>query len=76
MTQEYWQEPIPTECEICHAELGEGKIGVFVDGKTKLGPWGIMCPRCHAIHGVGLGTGKGQRYMVVPGGSLWIKVEG
>lgn len=34
------------------------------DGATKLGPWANMCPQCFAIHGVGLGTGRGQRLVV------------
>lgn len=34
----------------------------FVDGKTKMGPWATMSPESYKQHGVGLGTGKGQRY--------------
>jgi hypothetical protein len=35
---------------------------VFVDGKLAGGPWAIMCVLCHLAFGVGLGTGKGQKY--------------
>lgn len=49
---------LPINCDLCHSKLQDG----FIDGKTKRGPWGIMCKRCHGIYGVGLGTGKGQRY--------------
>lgn len=35
-----------------------------VDGRTSTGQWANMCGRCHDAHGVGLGTGKGQRLIV------------
>jgi len=35
---------------------------VFIDGATSFGPWGIMCPSCHAQYGMGLGGGRGQKY--------------
>lgn len=48
----------------------------FIDGKTIYGPWGIMAGgQSFATHGVGLGTGKGQRYAKQPDGR-WKKVEG
>ena len=53
-----WGGVKPTECQICGEALTEG----WIDGRTKEGPWGNMCPKCHAIHGVGIGLGKGQRY--------------
>ena len=57
-----WLGPIPTKCDIC-----EGKISsAFVDGRTTHGPWAIMCPECHRVHGNGLGTGRGQRYQYSP----------
>ena len=31
------------------------------DGKTRDGPWAYMCERDFKIHGIGLGTGMGQR---------------
>lgn len=34
----------------------------FVDGKTTRGPWALMCPAAFREFGIGLGTGKGQKY--------------
>lgn len=45
-------------CDICKRSLDAG----FVDGATRGGPWALMCLQCHRLHGVGLGTGRGQRY--------------
>ena len=47
----------------------------FVDGKTYHGPWAIMVPVSFAIHGVGMGPGRGQRYRLQKNG-MWLKVEG
>ena len=44
-------------CDIC----GEAQ-NWFVDGKTKAGPWAIMCPLHFDMYGIGLGLGKGQKY--------------
>lgn len=51
------------KCDICEESLNwiQNKQW-FVDGKLKQGPWALMCPRCFEMHGVGLGTGKGQKY--------------
>jgi len=35
---------------------------IFIDGRTKVGMWAIMCTDCHAEYGVGLGIGRGQAY--------------
>lgn len=35
------------------------------DGKTIIGPWAYMCQNCFESHGVGLGTGRGQKLEVV-----------
>lgn len=53
-----WIGTKPTHCDVCHRELRKE----FIDGKTTMGPWAIMCSRCHKSHGVGLGTGRGQKY--------------
>lgn len=39
----------------------------YADGKTITGPWANMCGSHFEAHGVGLGTGKGQR-LVLAGG--------
>lgn len=50
-------------CDICHRDCGD----TVVDGRTGYGSlWATMCLDCHAVHGAGLGIGKGQRYDVVP----------
>lgn len=54
------------ECDIClnfHYKTTDlTKEEFFVDGKTQMGPWALMCPRCFKLYGVGIGTGKGQKY--------------
>lgn len=56
----------PPECDIClnfHYKTTDlTKEEFFVDGKTQMGPWALMCPRCFKLYGVGLGTGRGQKY--------------
>jgi hypothetical protein len=47
----------------------------FVDGKTVMGPWASMAPESFRIFGVGLGNGRGQRYVKQADGR-WLKVEG
>jgi len=51
-----------SECDICGADISVGKCEFFVDGKTKQGPWALMCPDCLMVHGVGIGYGVGQMY--------------
>lgn len=53
-----WQSKEPFKCDIC----SQKPKGHFIDGKTKFGPWGIMCPNCHSLFGCGLGLGRGQKY--------------
>ena len=65
-----WMGAPPQACDICKCGLAH----TFVDGKTVRGPWGIMCLKCHGAHGVGLGTGRGQRYVFV--GTRFVKEEG
>ena len=57
-------------CDFCHKEI----TGALYDGKTCFGPWATMCPACWAENGVGLGTGRGQKYEMHDG--KLIKVEG
>lgn len=46
------------KCDICGAEAA-------YDGKTTMGPWAYMCQEDFKWHGVGLGTGLGQRLVLV-----------
>lgn len=57
-----WLSPRPLACELCGAKII--KQNHFIDGKTTSGPWAIMCMACFFINGVGLGSGRGQRYDV------------
>lgn len=67
----YWRSEPPMNCDIC-----KGKInGDFIDGKTIDGPWAILCPTCHTIHGIGFGTGRGQQYTRIEG-NLFQKTNG
>ena len=58
------------DCDLCQAQADSGrrpKDNVFkakYDGKTRMGPWANMCPAHFQEHGVGLGTGKGQRLVL------------
>lgn len=63
-----WMSTMPERCDICHNSL---KSKPFVDGRTAGGPWATMCEQCHKRYGVGLGTGKGQKY-----NAEGIKIEG
>jgi hypothetical protein len=50
----------------CDIHTGQGTPGVPAeyDGKTTAGPWANMCGPCFGTHGIGLGTGRGQRLVV------------
>ena len=50
-------------CDICLSN-GDALVPARYDGKTTSGPWAFMCGTHFALHGVGLGTGRGQRLLV------------
>lgn len=64
-------------CDICTHVHGLGDLAnpAKYDGKTTSGPWANMCDYCFRSHGVGLGTGRGQRLVLTtcsgdkPGGA-------
>ncbi len=66
-----WRGDKPTECQICRGPITDA----FIDGKIDLGPWGIMCPKCHTNHGCGLGTGCGQLYTLRTRGFVKAQIE-
>lgn len=66
----YWTGPVPAL-----DDFGAPIRDVFVDGKTFAGPWAIMAPMSHALYGVGLGTGRGQKYEKQSDGR-WLKIAG
>lgn len=61
----------PTQCDLCQRPITKD----FVDGRTQRGPWGNLCLGCHRSEGVGLGTGKGQKYERNDAGD-YVKVAG
>ena len=66
-----WLGVIPKKCDCC----GRAITDKFVDGRTKLGPWSLMCLDCHDKIGVGLGLGKGQLYALGDQGWDLVKAE-
>lgn len=73
-TEKTWEGSPITNCDLCHLPI----VKEFVDGKTVYGPWAILCPSCHRAKGVGIGTGKGQRYKArrINDEEKWVKFEG
>ena len=69
--KKYWLGSIPDKCDICGSKLTHKMI----DGRTSSGQWGLLDLKCHASHGVGLGTGKGQLYEKQADGQ-WLKIQG
>lgn len=65
----FWRGSPPVHCDVCSLPLTD----TFVDGKTIFGPWGKLCLNCHGNVGVGLGTGKGQKYKRDPENNVWYK---
>ena len=66
-----WFGDKPTMCDICKDPI----TTFFVDGRTKMGPWGNMDRKCFVQYGVGVGTGLGQAYELQSNGE-WHKVQG
>ena len=48
-------------CDFC---FGEDLCAARYDGKTKQGSWANMCEQHFKVHGVGLGTGRGQKLLL------------
>ena len=74
----------PDSCDLCQRPI-EAKnaldpdlVGTteFYDAKTKMGPWGNLCPTCFKTHGISLGTGLGQHYVYSPDEEAFVKTEG
>ena len=53
-----WMGQVPRECDLCDVPL----VDFWIDGRTMFGSWANMCIPCHEHMGMGLGTGKGQKY--------------
>ena len=67
-----WQGETPPACDLCGARTENE----FIDGATHIGLWAFMCPACFSRNGVGLGTGRGQRYKRESESAPFAKVEG
>jgi hypothetical protein len=52
----------PVECDFCKSAGKE--VEATYDGKTVHGPWAYMCDLHFGQHGIGLGTGRGQKLIV------------
>jgi len=50
-------------CDVCKLN-GDDSVPAQYDGKTKSGPWANMCVTHFTLHGTGLGTGKGQKFVL------------
>lgn len=51
-------------CDLCRHGNGHRDKPALYDGKTKMGTWAYMCQRCFIDWGVGLGLGKGQKFII------------
>lgn len=70
-----WVGEAPTHCDLCKQRL----LHSFVDGRTRMGPWAIMCPTCRLNYGpLELGPGRGQKYERRGEGptTRWVKTAG
>lgn len=60
MKNKRWLSPYE-KCDICGEQI-KGVAEFFVDGKTEMGPWALMCPKCFEKYGIKIGYGVGQKY--------------
>lgn len=68
----YWIGEVPMLCDLCHKAIKT----TFIDGATDFGPWANMDLACHRMHGLGLGSDRGQMYRLQSETGRWLKVEG
>lgn len=57
-----WFGDVPAACELCKKPMTGN---VFFDAVVRVHTrnlWALVCETCHRHFGVGLGTGKGQKY--------------
>lgn len=66
----YWNAPVPQR-DFAGDEICE----IFIDGKTRLGPWGLMTPKTFTRYGLGFGVGRGQMYIKQSDGR-WMQDDG
>ena len=53
-----WTGDLSHGCDICKRPFGR----FMYDARTVQGRWGNLDDSCFIMHGVGLGTGQGQKY--------------
>jgi hypothetical protein len=70
MTETYWHGHVKSRDDFNQPIKNE-----FIDGRTHYGPWAIMTRASWRLHGIGLGLGKGQRYVKQADGRF-LKVAG
>ena len=61
----------PETCDVCNKPLDK----MMYDCLTRFGGWANLCQSCFNRYGLGLGTGKGQRYSQQEDGR-WLKTHG
>jgi hypothetical protein len=66
-----WVGAAPACCDLCKETIAK----VFYDARTRFGPWACLCQACFDLDGVGLGTGRGQKYRQLTDGRFY-KVAG
>ena len=66
-----WYGDLSNGCDICKHPFGK----YMYDARTISGQWGNLDDSCFVMHGVGLGTGQGQKYERQTDDSF-VKVEG
>lgn len=49
------------DCDYHRYVLKSDLVEARYDARTKDGTWGFLCEECFDEHGIGLGTGLGQR---------------
>lgn len=58
-----WLGNKPVNCDFCGKKFDAKDDKHFYDFQNSLdGRWGLGCKKCFDRYGVGLGTGKGQKY--------------
>ena len=73
----------PTTCDFDGMKVGDRLVAnwdhdcstTIIDGSARFASWSVMCPKCHAKFGIGLGVGKGQKYERREDGA-YVKVAG
>ena len=58
-----WMGKKPVTCEICGHRFDD-QDRYFFDFAMRQGKWALGCEPCFKKHGVGLGSGSGQKYSI------------